>query len=249
MLFVGDSITEGGDIDARFTWANQARTLLEAKGAKTFNFALGARRLADFARQDFRGMAQEPSDPFIGFGPRVAGERLWVRQGKSWFDHVAFVDDPASAPNLYFLAFGINDAGRPEHFKAQLTDVVRGLLSQPGHPSVVLVTSEMPSKEGQGPYLPIPAENVRAIAQATREVVAEQGAALVDANRVWQLLVEGVDPVSGTKVSPRYTETDLLGVWPGGVIANGNGYNHPSRLGHEVTYLAATQELLKKILP
>lgn len=247
VMFVGDSITEGGDVPTALTWANLARADLEARGVTTYNYALGQRNSDALLRAEYLGAAREPGNWTAAFGPRVPGDRPWVQVGKTWFDQVTFAGDPARAPNLYVVAFGINDAFEPGAFAGRIGTIVRRLRALPGQPSVVVVTPEVPSTTAQGGNAPLPATAVQRIAQATRDVAQEDGAALVDANRVWRVLVEGVDPVSGAVTTPTYTEGDLLGQWPGGYDADGNGYNHPSRLGHLVTYYAAMRELLAKL--
>ncbi len=248
VMFVGDSITEGGDVPLTFTWAALGTAALQARGAQGDNRALGRRTLATLLDPNYLGQIKEPTDWHLGFGPRDTGDRTWVMPGVSWYQQVIAANDQGQRPSLYIVAFGINDVFEASQFKGRLNTLVARLQALPNHPSVALVTPvtpEMPSTGPQGGNAPLPVDAVHEVASAIREVATERQVVLLDVNRLWRLLTEGRDVVSGAKAAPRYSEADLLGIWPGGYDADGNGFNHPSRLGHQVTYLAVFRQFLK----
>lgn len=246
VAFIGDSITEGGDVPLSFSWAAKTASILSELGVENHNYALGQRSISFLLKKDYYGSLNEPEDWSRSFGPRSIKDRTWVRANVSWFEHLK-----QSRSNLIFIAFGVNEAfgAKPSvEFTKNLNKLISKLVDLPEKPSIVLVTSEIPSRESKGGHLPIPSNGIDEIAEATRAIAKSRRLNLVDINRIWHILLDGIDPVSCVKTVATKNEMELLGTWPGKYDGDGNGFNHPSRLGHQLTYFAGVKKFLDVLL-
>ena len=253
---IGESIAEGGNAAPGLSWPDQWRTQLQvASPGVTFeNRALGRRRSAEYLNAAHVGLLAEPEDFRAGYGPQVPGDRPWVVTGQTWR-----AATQATRPDLFVIGMGLNEAWlledtalNAEQWKANLRAIIQDARTWTPAPDIVLMTSILPSREGVPGWGVIPAERISAVAQVTREVAAQEGLELVDVHRAWSVALGLPDPVSGEVRGARFTERELLGVWPGtpdGSDGGGNGYNHPTHLGSREVIVPAFARVMGLLRP
>ena len=198
VVFVGDSIAEASvDIDEENSWVSLFTQSLE----RTFpdvawsfeNLSLGSRHAEHLASDSYLGLTSEPSDPDLGFFRQAATTfpRDSWRQGsvdaKSWRDHV--MDE---APDLVVWALGMNNfqLSGQEYYSA-ITQFIDYCETWPKAPSIALATTFLPTRLD-------PTYSVRQAAhdghyRIVRDVAMQRRLGLIDANRVFHYLRDGVD--------------------------------------------------------
>lgn len=213
IVYWGDSITEGADqTNPNDAYANRLdndiRRTLKGVNVQSQNFSLGGRGLYQAINSNYKGIpGPEP------YPPDPAGfYRPWSVVGKSWFDHVKDY-----APDLVILAFGMNDTGGTAPADGEANNLLY-LINEMNNwnpvPSIVLVPTILPTKNTdiyqQG-------QNVtNSVARATREVAKNNGYMVADANRLFQILRDGIEEVtrsSAIEYNFQGFEDDLL--WTG----------------------------------
>lgn len=243
VTLLGDSITEGGNVNPERAWAVQfARELSTARpDAVIMNRALGARYSGHYLRADYVGAAQEPSDISTGYGWRNGYDtgRAWVSAGQSWRDAVR-----ATRPNLLVVAFGMNevwsgttDAEVLAQWRSNLTALLDDAATWTPQPSVVLMTPMLPSTTAPSlAFDVIPASRILGVADVLRDTAQSRNMYLADVTAAWQ-------------ASP-LTEAEKLGTWPGtwnGIEGGGNGYNHPTERAHAEIFMPVMREVIRAL--
>ncbi|MEC0231181.1 GDSL-type esterase/lipase family protein [Paenibacillus alba] len=179
----GDSITEGIDqTNTADIYVNrvtdQLKTVLPDVTVNSFNFGIGSTGIAS---------ANDPN--FVG-GSGVF-RQPWAVPGKSWYNHVKDFQ-----PNLVVIAFGMNDADAgEENTIANLTTLINNMKTWSPAPSVVLVTN-MLSVKNPDRFWGYNNKYTLRIARATREFGKAKGIPVADANRLFQILRDGLDDIT-----------------------------------------------------
>ena len=194
VLFLGDSITEDGDLlTLDDSYPAQITRWFQRSSNATFTFAnysLGGRRIDNLDNPSFLGAATEPADLQSGFGPRAAGDRPWVVVGKSWMQHVQDF-----APDLIILALGMNNLGELDAAALQapaFRSAISKMQAFAVRPDVLMVTTMLPTALNvatSGRRLDV----ARSVIRMQRAVGAEKNVAIADAGRLSRLLRDGLD--------------------------------------------------------
>lgn len=213
VAFWGDSITEGADqTDPNDAYTKRVesalRTALPGITVTVGNFGLGGRSLAQAVDTNYKALASEPANPASGF------YRSWSVVGKSWRDHIKDF-----TPDLLIVAFGMNDAGPVGSDLAEynnLLTLINYAKTWSVVPSIVLVSTFLPTKDtsrtGQG-------QNVtNSVARATRMSALLNKVAVADANRLFQILRDGIDDLTTTS-SQEKSFSGFPSKWTGDTVS------------------------------
>lgn len=187
----GDSILAGGDLNNQNdTVASKLIKSLQKNLPNVTiisqNFSLGARTLA-----------QAASDTYVAHNPESSDLsnfwRSWATEGKSWRDHIKYFQ-----PNLLIVGFGMNDAwGNPiagdKNFATNLQSLIDYVNTWAVIPSIVIVPTILPTKV-EGRYNQRQ-DVTNSVARAARAIAIKNKLAISDANRLFQLLRDGIDDV------------------------------------------------------
>ncbi len=191
IVFVGDSITENGDVQTADNYVqrvtNELKTLLPFVTITPVNYALSSRTASNLADPNYLAINPEPADK-SGFW------RPWATAGKSWIHHVRDAN-----PDLIVLTFGINDAfggsvGKDATFQTAIKNIVDASKSWTKVPSIILTTNTM-TINNTAIYNQSQAKTI-AVARAGRAYANSQGIAVADVNRLYLILRDGADDVS-----------------------------------------------------
>jgi ketosteroid isomerase-like protein len=191
VLFLGDSITEGSDIvndeEKYASRVEQAiRNVMPGKTVTVANYSLGGRNLYLATSPTFLGMASEPVDTNTGF------YRSWSIIGESWIDAVK-----RFRPDVIVLAFGMNDAsgvGSDYTFSFYADFFKSTIATWLTIPSVVVVPTFIQSASHGGSVLN--QRITQSLARATRNWGVDNGYYVADANRLYNILINGVEDVA-----------------------------------------------------
>ena len=197
VVFVGDSITEVADVEEENSWGALLRQSLERTfPAVTWGFAnlsLASRHAGHLADPAYAGLSSEPVDKELGFHrssisgfPRESWQAGSVT-GKSWRDHVR-----DEVPDLVIWAHGMNNFHLSgQGYYTAVTDFLDYAATWPKVPAVALATTFLPTRLD-------PTYRARQAAhdghyRILRDVAANRRLGLIDANRVYHFLRDGLD--------------------------------------------------------
>lgn len=193
VVFWGDSITEGYDqISYRDCYAYRVeealRDALPGVNVISANYSLKSRDSTESIDPNYKGLASEPSDPALGF------HRPWSVVGQSWIDTVKKFN-----PDLIIYAFGMNDVYyHPKDADKVIANntisLINTIKTWTSAPSLVIVPTMLPTKDTAIYSQDLNITN--ATARSSREVGKNYGVAVADANRIFQILRDGVDDVT-----------------------------------------------------
>jgi|GEM_PF-2173442 len=192
VAFWGDSITEGANNQLSDTYPqlfiNTIKDKLPEINIRYTNFSLGSR--STYNAISDRYTANYPETPWSPLGGYIDFWRDWSVQGQSWKQNVA-----AYKPDLLFIAFGMNDAYNInlldyDYIANLLTMIDYVKTASPGT-DIVFVTNILPT-ENKLLYNQS-TEHTQQLARATREYAKTHDIPLVDANRLWNILLYGKD--------------------------------------------------------
>lgn len=144
------------------------------------NFSLGGRRISQFNNPNYVAVDPE-TDINVNFW------RYWATPGKSWRDHVKDYN-----ADLTIIGFGMNDTHetRPGHsFYTNLVNAISYVKSS--KMDIALVSTILPT-ENKTVYPQSTAETLN-LARISREFAINNNYALIDANRVWRILLYGIE--------------------------------------------------------
>lgn len=197
ITYWGDSITEGGNNELSDTYpsliANELNENLPGVNVISNNLSLGSRNSVQAADANYVGLPTD--DKTKGFS------RPWSVVGKSWRDHVK-----DSSPDLLFIAFGVNDAGGPDSDNSvaiSLKSMVDYAKTWSKVPSIVIVTPLMTTKDTNKYFER--QDILQSVSRAEREYAKANNIIIADANRLFQILRDGVDEDARI----HYTESDF----------------------------------------
>jgi lysophospholipase L1-like esterase len=192
IAFWGDSITEGVDNYPEDTYPqlliNNLKTLMPDIEIEYTNFSLGTRNTYNAIDDNYKAHAEKEH-----YWPWTQGYidffREWSIPNKSWKQHV--VDYKA---DLVIVAFGMNDSTNnlsDNNFIKNIDSMVSYLKENSPSSDIALVTNIMPTEDktlySQG------TEYTLQVARALREYAKANGMPLIDANRLWSILLYGRD--------------------------------------------------------
>lgn len=196
-VLVGDSITEAADVEEENTWGALLRQSLERTFPEVIwsfaNLSLGSRHAEHLADPAYLALTSEPADKDLGF--YRAGIASFPREswqagsiaGKSWRDHVR-----DEAPDLVVWAHGMNNFHLTgQEYYTAVTEFLDYAATWPKAPAVALVTTFLPTRLD-------PAYRVRQVThdghyRILRELAVVRRLGLIDANRVYHFLRDGID--------------------------------------------------------
>ncbi|WP_221469322.1 SGNH/GDSL hydrolase family protein [Cohnella nanjingensis] len=216
IAYWGDSITYGYNLNdpnnkyaARFE--NRLKEVLPSVSITSQNFSLGSRTVQMAASSTYLALSSEPPDPTQGF------YAPWATVGKSWRDNVRDFQ-----PDLVVVAFGMNDAyvntvKADEIFSASLDSLVQYSKTWTKQPSIVLVPVFLPTQNAA--LTPERQDVVFSVARATREYGQLNGYPVADANRIYNILRNGIDDVARSNI----TEVGFVN-FPSGWIGDTNSF-------------------------
>ena len=250
VVFLGDSISEGvSQTSIENAWtalvANDLRTKLPGVTWNIQNLSLGGYGIGQI--QDPAFVATASDNPPTSF-MRVAGQTnynnypvqnnnlgiytmlkdLWPSGstiGKSWRDHVK-----DATPDVIFIAMGQNDVSMPAStwsYNAQT--FINYTKTWPKPPSIVLVTACPPTRK-QATYRGYQ-DGIQTSADAARAVALNFGYTLIDANRHYLMLRDGVD-----YVNPLWRAENGYNSYPTGWVGTSP---QPTLAGYLLTYTGA----------
>jgi lysophospholipase L1-like esterase len=244
IAFWGDSITEGMDINPDNSYSQlfvkKVKSILPNVDVKYMNFGLSTRTLAKAINPNYLANNPEhPRDSVLGF---TDFWRPWAVQGKSWEQHV--VD---YKPDMLIIAFGMNDSGdkyAATNFTKNINTLVKYVKEQLPTTDIVIVSTIMPT-ENKAVYSQS-SEYTLQVAYATRVYAISNKIPIIDANRLWYIMLYGRDGIDGKLISkPLYSEYQMLGAVGGGTT--GNGMNHPTAMGTYLSYYTAANSIFNSI--
>ncbi len=197
VVLVGDSITEGADVEEENSWG----ALLQQSLERTFpevtwtfaNLSLASRHAEHLADPAYLGLPSEPADKEQGFfrPPATAFPREnWQAgsvTGKSWRNHVR-----DEAPDLIVWAHGMNNFHLSgQQYFAALISFLDYAKTWAKVPAIALATTFLPTRLN-------PIYRARQGAhdghyRILREIAVIRRTGLIDANRVYHFLRDGVD--------------------------------------------------------
>ena len=197
IVFVGDSITEAADVEEENSWAALLRQSLERTFPEvTWSFAnlsLASRHAGHLADPAYAGLSSEPVDKDLGFYrapvsgfPRESWQAGSVT-AKSWRDHVR-----DEVPDLVIWAHGMNNFHLSgQAYYTALTDFLDFAGTWAKVPAIALATTFLPTRLD-------PAYRIRQSVhdghyRILRDVAANRRLGLIDANRVYHFLRDGLD--------------------------------------------------------
>lgn len=191
IAFVGDSITEGTDqLDPDDFYTERVvkalKNSLPGVNIISRNFAMLCRTAGNFVDKNYKAIYPEPDDLTIGYW------RDWSKAGESWFDAVKSFN-----PDLLIIAFGMNDAAGEDSDQEEYKNIdyiIDCSASWASHPSVVIVTSQLPTKN---PSHTMQNQNCTlSVIRADRILARTKGLYCADAGRLFHILRDGLDDVS-----------------------------------------------------
>lgn len=200
IVFWGDSITEGlSQIGTEDSWARLVQDEMRRRApGKTLifeNFSISGRGVGEANSPAYVGTAGAVTpgtnfnQPAGGSGP-IPDITLWpggTIVGKSWREHVR-----DRAPDLLIIALSINDTADPNAVYAVLRSLIANYISTWAKvPSIVICTPTMPTQ-----LLPTQLAQqlyIEGNGHALRTLADELNVSLVDHNRLWLALRDGVD--------------------------------------------------------
>jgi hypothetical protein len=198
VALVGDSITEAtADVEEENSWGALLRQSLERAFPSIswsfVNLSLGARHAGHLADPNYLALASEPGDPDLGFYRNVASafpRESWMAGsvvGKSWRDHI--MDE---APDLVVWAHGMNNFHLTGHeYHLAVVDFLDYAATWAKAPSVALVTTFLPTRLDNTYFGRQTAHDGHY--RIVRDLVVTRRLGLIDANRVYHYLPDGVD--------------------------------------------------------
>ncbi|URN94552.1 MAG: GDSL-type esterase/lipase family protein [Candidatus Pristimantibacillus lignocellulolyticus] len=194
IAYWGDSITEGGglitlDDGYPALLARAIRKALPNVALISQNMSLGGRTSSQAISPSFVGQAADEVYP----PPANSFKRPWSTVGKSWINSVRDFK-----PDLLVIAFGMNDAASgsksDETIASNLSSILGAVNTWNPVPSCVFVPTVLPTKDHNRYNQTQNA--TKAVARATREVGHANKVIVADANRLFQILRDGVEDVS-----------------------------------------------------
>lgn len=198
IAFWGDSITEGSDIKKADSYTEllieEIKKQLPGITVEYMNFSLGARNSFLAQSSQFKGKNPE-TNMTVNFW------RPWAEQDKPWKQHVVEYQ-----PDLLIVAFGMNDVtGSLSDYKFtnNITNIIDYVKLYSPNTDIALASTILPTinkvvyKQSN--------EYTMQIARATREYAEINDIPLIDANRLWTILLQGIDEES-------YIEKEVLGI-------------------------------------
>lgn len=192
VAFWGDSITEGANNKLADTYpqlfVNSMKKMMPNVNVEYTNFALGTRSTYNAIKDSY--VANNPETAWSPYAGYVDFWRDWSVQGKSWKQHVADYK-----PDLLFIAFGMNDAYDINlldyDYIANLLSMIDYVKTNSPATDIVLVTNILSTENKQ--LYNQSTEHTQQLARATREFAKTHDLPLVDANRLWDILLYGKD--------------------------------------------------------
>jgi lysophospholipase L1-like esterase len=158
------------------------------------NFGLGGRGISQWNDSNYKAVNPETSTSTNFW-------RSWATVGKSWQQHL--VD---YAPDILLIEFGMNDVSgnlSDYNFMNQLNTMVSYLQTNLPNTDIVIGVTMLPT-ENKSVYNQS-SEQTLQIARATREYCKNNKIAFFDTNRLWKILLYGVD-------EEKFTTLELNGV-------------------------------------
>lgn len=200
VLFWGDSITEGlSQIGTEDSWARLVQDEMRRRApGKTLvfeNFSISGRGVGEANSPTYVGTAGAVT-PGTNFNQAAGGAgaipdiTLWpggTVVGKSWREHVR-----DRSPDVLVIALSINDTADPNAVYATLKSLINNYVNTwTKVPSIILCTPTMPTQLlapqlSQQLYIEGNGHAIRALAD-------ELNVTLVDHNRLWVVLRDGID--------------------------------------------------------
>lgn len=192
VAFWGDSITEGSNIIAADAYPQLFISALKSKEPNVAvdytNFALGARNTSNAIDVNYK--ANNPEQAYnAAKGGYVDFWRSWSKQGVSWEEHIADYQ-----PDLLFIAFGMNDVTNnlsDYKYEQNLDKMIKYIKTSSPKTDIVLVSNIL-STENKQLYAQSTTHTIQ-VARTTREYAENNNMPLVDANRLWRILLYGKD--------------------------------------------------------
>lgn len=249
VAFMGDSITEGVfETDYASSWAGLLGAELRRRCPRVawdiHNLSLAGLGIAQAMDAGYVGSPEgtpigtgffrrKGTDPAYAttakdVGVSVAMPDLWPNGsslGLTWLDHVS-----AAAPDLFIIALGQNDVvASSAYFAAALKSVIAFARTWPKPPSIAIVTTFPPTRKSaawRGH-----AANIQLMADTARQVALETDCTLLDANRLYLLLRDGVD-VAAPRMKRTAGFSDYPGSWSGSIA-------RPALVGNTITFPGA----------
>lgn len=191
IAFVGDSITEGTDqLDPDDFYTERVIKALKYSlpdvNIISRNYAMLCRTADNFVDKNYKAIFPEPDDFSKGYW------RYWSKADESWIDAVKGFN-----PDLLIIAFGMNDAaGEDSDYKEykNIEYIIDSSAKWASHPSVVIVTSQLPTKN---PSHTMQSQNCTlSVIRADRILAITRGIYCADAGRLFHILRDGLDDVS-----------------------------------------------------
>jgi lysophospholipase L1-like esterase len=192
IAFWGDSITEGVDNYPKDAYSqlfiNSLKSMMPDIEVEYTNFSLGTRNTYNAVDDNYKAHAEKEH-----YWPWINGYidffRNWSTAGKSWKQHV--VD---YKPDLLIMAFGMNDATNnlsDYNFITNTDSMINYVKEKSPETDIALVSNIMPTENKQ--LYSQSTERTLQIARATREYAKANNMPLIDANRLWNILLYGRD--------------------------------------------------------
>ncbi|MEI2285024.1 SGNH/GDSL hydrolase family protein [Paenibacillus polysaccharolyticus] len=213
VAFWGDSITEGADqTNPGDAYPNRliASMFDSIKGVTVTsqNFSLGGRMLSQAISPTFVGIAgPEPYPP-----PANGFYRPWSTVGKSWIDTIR-----DWKPDLLIVAFGMNDVSGTAPAEAEATNLKTlydATKTWNPAPSLIVVPTILPTKNFD--LYPQSQNGTNSVARATREFGKANGLMVADANRLFQILRDGVEEITrASYLEPNFQGYEDVSLWTG----------------------------------
>lgn len=186
VAFWGDSITEGIDVPSvRDTYYYKVKSHMEKLFPTVkfdfMNFSLASTGISTTTYDDFVAVNAQPQ-------PNNTFWRPWAVEGKSWKQHVLDFN-----PDLTFFAFGTNDLGmgnnNSQSFYERLS-IIRDMFYIQFQSDLVVVNNMLTTSNEPSIYN---INYVNGVAEATRAWCEDNNIALIDANRLSNILLKGED--------------------------------------------------------
>jgi len=194
IVFIGTSITEGSgaEMEGNNIWVEEYMRKIRARfPSVTFtheNLGLAGKRSYNFPNQSFVAAGADDGDnAFYKAGGGTYNWTITPTIGKSWIDHA---ED--ETPDLILIEFGANDFESPPTFKQHIIDGIDIIRTWSKIPSIVLCTPSLSSITNTDEFK---AGKIKGFAEVMRDISKENNTGLLDVNREWMLLIEGVDPL------------------------------------------------------
>jgi lysophospholipase L1-like esterase len=186
IAFWGDSITEGSDIKKSDSYTElfieEIKKQLPDVTVEYKNFSLGGRN--SFLAQSSQFKAKNPETNMM-----VNFWRPWAEQDKTWKQHVVEYQ-----PDLLIVAFGMNDVtGNLSDYKFtnNITNIIDYVKLYSPNTDIALASTILPTRDKA--VHKQSNEYTMQIARATREYAKINNIPLIDANRLWTIILKGID--------------------------------------------------------